>query len=121
MIQYLKVIAFAILTFVWFYSLGIFSFWIVYRRIRTKRAWKMFRFIQGLATLIGICFISLAGHGVEQIHSIPADERSDDAVGLCLSSFVLPGIAVFVTMKFFFPKIWKEYWEIRSSLSDKLH
>jgi uncharacterized oligopeptide transporter (OPT) family protein len=117
--QYVKVIAFFILAVVWFYSLGIFSYWVVYRHIRTKSAWNTVQLIQAIVLLIGFCFAALAGHGIEQINSIPADERSDDVSGVFLGSFVLPQIALFPTMKFIFPKIWKGYWEIRKSLSEK--
>jgi energy-coupling factor transporter transmembrane protein EcfT len=117
--QYVKVIVFFILAFVWFYSLGIFSYWVVYRHIRTKRAWNTLQFIQALAMLIGLCFVSLAGHSVELINSILPNERSDDVSAVVLGSIVLPLVAVFPTMKFIFPKIWKEYWEIRKSILEK--
>jgi hypothetical protein len=114
--QYVRTIAFFILTFVWIYSLGVFSYWVVYRHIRTKRALKILNYIQAFAVLIGCCFAVLILNSVYEIDSIPADERSNDGVALFLASIAFPMIAVFLTMRFCFPKVFKQRLEITASL-----
>jgi hypothetical protein len=117
--QYVNVIAFFILTFIWFYGLGISSYWVICRHIRTKRAFRILNLIQGAITLIGCCFALLTMKSVYQIKSIPAGERSDDGFALFLGSMVLPMIAVFLTMKVFFPNLYRQSWDIRGSLRKK--
>ncbi|HTB84392.1 MAG TPA: hypothetical protein VK742_12120 [Candidatus Sulfotelmatobacter sp.] len=115
----LKVIALFILTFVWMCSLGFFSYWVVYKHIRTRRAWQILNYIQAFAAIIGCLFATMMYNSIFEITSIPAYERSDDGVGLFLASIALPMIAVFLTMRFCFTKVLTKYWEIRSSFSGK--
>jgi hypothetical protein len=111
-----KIFAYFCATFAWMYMANIAAIWLVCRFAKTKRDLHLLGICHGIAVLAGLCSGFIVFSAINTDDSIPKDQRTLLGLAILFFSYSLPAVGSMLTVKFFFPKKWEQYWQIKNSL-----